>query len=167
MKKMITIGVCDVCGKEIDAAGSRPVVRMGIGNWKNDDVQWANDKELCRECYDAVVDLLKSEVKPEKVRSRKAPKSTSDDGEIVESKCGLGKSKYPLDALYDMFCDGYDNGYISKRLNIPIGSIGYYITKCKELGAERGQNKRPDVVEKPVQFRTVVDSSTGLVINVE
>lgn len=162
MKKMITVGVCDVCGKEIDAAGSRPVVRMGIGNWKNDDVQWANDKELCRECYDTVVDILKAEVKP-----RKSSKSTSNDGELIESKYGFGKSKYPLDELYEMFCDGYDNNYISKKLGIPKGSVGYYVARCKEFGAERGQNKRPEVVDKPVQFKTVVDSSTGLVMRVK
>lgn len=156
MKKMITVGVCDVCGREIDATGSRPVVRMGIGNWKNDDVQWANDKELCRECYDAVVDILKAEVKPKR----------SDDV-MIESKYGFGSSIYPLDELYEMICDGYDNKYISKKLGIPRGSIGYYIRRCKELGAERGQNKRPEVVEKPVQFRTVVDSSTGLVMSVK
>lgn len=168
MKKMVYVGYCDVCGKEIDCRSTRFAIQMGSGNWSNDTVQWTNTKDLCRDCYDTVTDLLKSDQKKKPVARNKANEG-SNAGE-TDGKPDLGcRTKYPLDKIYEAYCDGWTNSRIQKEFGIPsTGMTSYLIKKCKDTGAIRGQNKIPDLEEQkaPVQLRTVVDGKTGMILDV-
>lgn len=165
MKKMVMACMCDVCGKEMDSKSSRYVVRMGVGNWNNEEVQMAKEKEMCRECYDTVVDLLNVDSSTKMTKSEKK-KSNGNTVEYISTK-GLGKSKYPIDDIYEAYCNGLTNVEISKIYDVPKGSIGYIISDIrKKTGAVRGENKLPEYKETPVHIRTVVDGSTGLVMSV-
>ena len=163
MKKMVEVGYCDVCGKEINCKGTRFTIRLGSGNWNNDITQLTHEKDLCRECYETVVDLLKFE--PEK-KTRVIKKRESKTGEN-RGGSKLGSSKWPVEEMRKMYCDGCSNGEIAEKLGMPMGSVSWYMSKFKSEGLIRGENRMPDRKEEsPVQFRTVVDAN-GFVVSVE
>lgn len=169
MKKMVYVGYCDVCGREIDCKATRFAIQMGSGNWNNDTVQWTNTKDLCRDCYDTVTDLLKSDQRKKPVARSKAnegPKPAQPDG-----KPNFGRpTKYPIEKIYEAYCNGWTNSRIQKEFGIPSsGMTSYLVKKIKATGAVRGENQMPDLEEQkaPVQFRTVVDGSNGLVLGVK
>jgi hypothetical protein len=163
MKKMVMACMCDVCGKQMDEKASRYAIRLGVGNWNNDEVQQTNEKDLCRECYDTVRDLLKYD-QAEKPSVDKRAKVTKSDDNV--NKITKRRSKYDMKKLEQMFCDGYSNQRIEKELGIPDRGAGYYVSLLKQKGLTRGQNRLPEYRETPVQMRTVVDGS-GFVVNVK
>ena len=163
MKKMVMACMCDLCGKQVEEKSSRYAVRLGIGNWNDDVVQQTNEKDLCRECYDVIRDLLKYE-------SAKKPKlnevAYGYEPDSIDNGITSRRSKYDMKKLEQMFCDGYPNRRIEKELGMQKGSASYYIRKLESKGLTRGQNKMPEINESPVRMKTVMDSSTGLIMSV-
>lgn len=163
MKKMVMACMCDLCGKQVEEKSSRYAVRLGIGNWNDDVVQHTNEKDLCKDCYDVIRDLLKYDqaVRP-KLPNRASVYEPDDTDNNITSR----RSKYDMKKLEQMFCDGYSNRRIEKELGMQKSSASYYVRKLEAKGLTRGQNKLPEIKESPVQLRTVVDGSTGLITSV-
>lgn len=162
MKKMVMACMCDLCGKQMDEKASRYAVRLGVGNWNDDVVQHTQEKDLCRECYDIVRDLLKYD-QGEKPKVNVTTKVIKSD-ETVNSVTSR-RSKYDMKKLEKMYCDGYSNRRIEDELGMPKTCATYYVKKLEQKGLTRGQNKLPEYKEAPVRMRTVVDEN-GFVVNV-
>ena len=156
MKKMVMACMCDVCGKQMDEKASRYAIRLGVGNWQNDVVQQTNEKDLCRECYEVVRDLLK-------YTDEKKTEVKGSEGTIT--KRGRQR-KYDIEKIEKLFCDGWSNKRIEAELNMSNGASKYYIKELEERGFTRGQNLLPEYEEAPVRVRTVVDGQ-GFVVNVD
>lgn len=155
MKKMVMACMCDLCGKQMDEKASRYAIRLGVGNWQNDVVQQTNEKDLCRECYETVRDLLKyTDEKKNEVKG----------SEGIITKRGRQR-KYDMEKIEKLFCDGWSNKRIEAELNMSNGASKYYIKDLEARGLTRGQNLLPEYKDAPVRMRTVVDGS-GFVVNV-
>ena len=157
MKKMVMACMCDVCGKQMDEKASRYAIRLGVGNWQNDVVQQTKEKDLCKECYEVVRDLLKY---------TDTPKNEVKVVENTDKKRGGGRRRsYDITKVEELYCNGWVNSRIERELGMSRGAIKPYIKDIEAKGLTRGQNLLPEYKETPVRMRTVVDGS-GFVVNV-
>lgn len=151
MKKMVMACMCDLCGKEVNEKETRYVVKFGSGSWTNDIVQFANEKELCRDCYGTIVELMK-------------PKSETKKSDKVVKRRG-GNVKHDAAEIERLYRKGYSARRIMNELGITsAGTVNYHIKKFKDAGIICGEDNLPDFKESN-GFKTVVDGS-GFVIDV-
>lgn len=158
MKKNIVVCVCDTCGKEVSDKETRYVIKFGHGSWDNDIVQFANEKEVCRDCYSTLFELMKpkSEVEKEKGRIEKKPRKGNSNA-----------AKYDPAKVEELYRKGYSNRRIQAELGMKsAGNVSYYVKKLEDAGIVRGEDVMPEFKESPIQFRTIVDGN-GMVVGIK
>lgn len=159
MKKVVC--VCDICKKEIDPESERFTVAFGrYTSWlASDSYESSEPKDLCLECYDALMDIMfprQSLPKVETVVNRKIPApvlpATTLSNESKESKDPKGPEYITIVEAAQIFGLSKSRTYnILKSAGVPGTMLGkrmlylkHQVVLCKECYDENkcNMNKR-------------------------
>lgn len=154
-KQVIVSYVCDACGKE---ASERYLVKFGKGSWDIDeemDVQETRD--LCKECYDQLIDLIDAGKGKDVRKTQSKPKPTSTE----KRSTGIIDDKF-----IEMYEDGRSYADMCKELDLTLNQVRGGCNRLRKKGYIRGVTKKMGKPEiKNYGMKTTVDKD-GFVLSI-